>query len=79
MYNIPTVQRGIQSRTVYIKKARILQTRNIQIVEDNIKPRYTIVLYKSRKSRKSIRSIIIDPVCTKLLKAFYLSVLYFPI
>jgi hypothetical protein len=77
LYNIPTVQKGIQSRTVYIKKARILQTRNIQIVENNIKPGYTIALYKFRKSRKSTRSILIDPVYTKLPKTFYLLVLYY--
>jgi hypothetical protein len=78
LYNIPTVQKGIQSRTVYIKKARVLQTRNIQIVENNIKPRYTTALYKSRKSRKSTRSILIDSVYTKLPKALYLLVLYLP-
>jgi hypothetical protein len=68
----------MQSRTVYIKKARVLQTRNVQTVEDNIKPGHAIALYKSRKSRESTRSILIDLVCTKLPKALYLLVLYPP-
>ena len=78
MYDIPTVQKGMQLRTVHIRKASALQTRSVQIVEDNMKPGHAIALYESRKSRESIRSIIIDPVCTKLPKALYLSVLYPP-
>jgi hypothetical protein len=78
LYNIPTVQKGIQLKTVYIRKASVLQTRSIQIVEDNIKPGHAIALYKSRKSRESTRSILTDLVCTKPPKALCLSVLYPP-
>ena len=56
-------------RTAYTRKARKLQTRNIQIAEDNIKYRQGVALYKLVKHSKSTISILIDLDFTKQVRA----------
>ena len=53
------------SKTAYTRKARKLQTRNIQIVKDNIKHRQGVALYKLVKHSKSTIFILIDLNFTK--------------
>ena len=57
------------SRTAYTRKARKLQTRNVQIAENNMKHRQEAVLYKLRKHSKSTKSMLIDPDFTKQVRA----------
>ena len=57
------------SRTAYTRKARKPQTRNIQIVENNIKHGQGVALYKLVKHSKSTISILIDLDFTKQVRA----------
>ena len=57
------------SRTAYTRKARKPQTRNIQIVEDNIKYRQGVALYKLVKHSKSTKFMLIDLDFTKQVRA----------
>ena len=69
MYNVLTVLKDMLSRTAYTKKARKPQTRNMQIVKDNIKHRQGVALYKLMKHSKSTISMLIDLDFTKQVRA----------
>ena len=68
-YDALTVVKDTLLRTAYTRKARKPQTRNVQIVEDNIKHRQGVALYELVKHSESTTSMLIDLDFTKQVRA----------